>query len=50
MPSSGLSITTEDRATLESRPTVIKWLGRFAQQGLAGLDDEPAQWPAEDDR
>jgi transposase len=78
MPSSGLSITAEDRATLESltrsrtagagqverarivlavadgagttgsadlvgvsRPTVIKWRNRFAQHGLAGLDDEP---------
>jgi hypothetical protein len=78
MPSSGLSITAEDRATLESltrsrtapsgqverarivlavadgagttgtaelvgvsRPTVIKWRDRFAQHGLAGLDDEP---------
>lgn len=78
MPSSGLSITAEDRATLESltrsrtapagqverarivlavadgagttgtaelvgvsRPTVIKWRDRFAEHGLAGLDDEP---------
>lgn len=78
MPSSGLSITAADRATLESltrsrtapsgqverarivlavadgagttgtaelvgvsRPTVIKWRDRFAQHGLAGLDDEP---------
>ena len=78
MPLSGLSITAEDRATLESltrsrtapsgqverarivlavadgagttgtaelvgvsRPTVIKWRDRFAQHGLAGLDDEP---------
>ncbi len=24
-----------------SRPTVIKWRDRFAEQGLAGLDDEP---------
>jgi transposase len=24
-----------------SRPTVIKWRDRFAQHGLAGLDDEP---------
>ena len=24
-----------------SRPTVIKWRNRFAQHGLAGLDDEP---------
>ena len=24
-----------------SRPTVIKWRNRFAQYGLAGLDDEP---------
>ena len=78
MPSSGLSITAEDRATLESwsrsrtapagqverarivlavadgagttgtadlvgvsRPTVIKWRDRFAEHGMAGLDDEP---------
>jgi transposase len=24
-----------------SRPTVIKWRDRFAEHGLAGLDDEP---------
>jgi transposase len=77
MPSSGLSITAEDRSRLEaltrsrtapagqverarivlavadgagttgtadlvgvSRPTVIKWRDRFAEHGLAGLDDE----------
>lgn len=24
-----------------SRPTVIKWRGRYAESGIAGLDDEP---------
>lgn len=24
-----------------SRPTIIKWRHRFAEHGLAGLDDEP---------
>ena len=24
-----------------SRPTVIKWRDRFAESGIAGLDDEP---------
>ncbi len=24
-----------------SRPTVIKWRDRFAERGMAGLDDEP---------
>ncbi len=29
------------RAVGVSRPTVIKWRDRFAEHGLAGLDDEP---------
>jgi transposase len=34
--------TSETARTLGvSRPTVIKWRDRFAEQGIAGLDDEP---------
>jgi len=38
----GGSGTTETARMLGvSRPTVIKWRDRFAEQGIAGLDDEP---------
>src|SRR6478752_3433892 len=36
----GAGTTDAARALGVSRPTVIKWRQRFAEQGIAGLDDE----------
>ncbi len=37
----GMGTSGAARGVGVSRPTVIKWRDRFAEQGLAGLDDEP---------
>ena len=37
----GAGTTAASRVLGVSRPTVIKWRNRFAEHGLAGLDDEP---------
>ncbi|MGK2882340.1 MAG: helix-turn-helix domain-containing protein [Mycobacterium sp.] len=37
----GVANTDIADLTGTSRPTVLKWRGRYADSGIAGLDDDP---------